>query len=96
MHKQSIKEVEMSLKVMFKDIVPSVDVKHKNLLDVDASTCAQPQNTFRVCLLQCCLFFVCYSPFSPQENSRSPASPRETTETTNKQEIGTLASSWSS
>ena len=30
---------------MFKDIVPSVDIKQKNLIDVDASTCAPPRKT---------------------------------------------------
>ena len=44
MHKQSLKDVEVR-KVTFKDIVPFVDVKWKNLIIVDASTCAQPRKT---------------------------------------------------
>ena len=30
---------------MFKDIVHSIDVKQKNIIDVDASTCAQIRKT---------------------------------------------------
>ena len=44
MHKQSVKEVEVR-KVVFKDIMPSVDVKQKKSLDVDASTCDQSRKT---------------------------------------------------
>ena len=44
MHKQSIKEVEVR-KVVFKDIMPSVDAKQNNSLDVDASTCDQSLKT---------------------------------------------------
>ena len=41
MHKQSIKEVEVR-NVVFKDVIPYVNVKHKISIDVDASPCAQP------------------------------------------------------
>ena len=41
MHKQFVKEVQVR-NVMFKDIVPSVNVKLKNSIDVEASKCANP------------------------------------------------------